>query len=157
MARGVRRRRTGGKRSRRRSVMGRTKWIALREERHACQLCLENLISLSLCSRPTPSLSSPPIQVSERRGGVKEKAGINRETGGNIWLILSSHLVSFVLSFPLTNAQTLFGSKHCWGMSSYYKSKLSTCGNKWLKRQVIMFNFPCSSIGFQGNRGKTQA
>lgn len=58
--------------------MGRTKLIALLEEQHACQWCLENLISLShSSSSPNPSRYpspfSPYVQVSERERGVKER------------------------------------------------------------------------------------
>lgn len=50
---------------RRRTVMGRTKLIAVLEEQHACQWCLENLISPATAPVPYPvPVVVPPAVIS---------------------------------------------------------------------------------------------
>lgn len=67
---------------RRRTVMGRTKLIALLEEQHVCQWCLENLISPRYSSSPVPSPSSSSLsnQRQTGRAGRKRKNKARTET-----------------------------------------------------------------------------
>lgn len=56
--------------------MGRTKLIAALEEQHACQWCLENLISSATAPVPYPVLLLVPPAVISRYHREMQKKGV---------------------------------------------------------------------------------
>lgn len=67
--------------------MGRTKLIAVLEEQHTCQWCLENLISPAIAPVPYPVLLLvPPAVISRYHREMQKKGSIRAGS----WLICSS-------------------------------------------------------------------